>query len=296
MEPKKSPTEEFNEQYNLTPAGGLPSVLTVWSNGILSMHSLTSDKNPSSRDDESSTDKRRKSSTGIAKNLELREMWRVPILPINTTAESIIWEEISARFLDSFESEEASATHGMVIVGGSYSVKDANDVSNESSEEDGRKNAPLPFIVAIDAWTGEQRWDSFSEVQKGSESLLLPLQRGSSSAARRRSRVPGLQKDTSAMSVEQASFPNCLALYRHSLRDALPYAYWDPSDASLVAIHLEQKTRNKQKRTENHHEVKAYGHDHQLPAKRTLPSKTGTSLVCQFSRKCSLETGSLTKI
>ena len=257
MAPKKSPMEEFNEQYNLTPAGGLPSVLTVWSNGMLSMHSLTSDKMSTKEDGRTS-----KESIDAKQSLELREMWRVSILPNGTKASQIQWEEISVRFLDSFESEEASATHGMVIVGGSYSAK-VNSADDASAEGVGYASTPLPFVVAVDAWTGEQRWDSFSEVQKGADSFLLPLQRGSSSAARRRSKVPGLQQTLTSNSIEQSAFPNCLGLYRHSLRDALPYAYWDAKDAGLMAIHLEQKTRNKEKHIANHIDLKTYGHDQQ---------------------------------
>jgi hypothetical protein len=223
-----SSREDTQVLFQLTPGGGLPSLITLWSNGALSLHSLTADK------------------TKNSKQLELREMWRLRLLPTNITgAEEIEWEEANVRFLDAYDSEEGSANNGMVVVSGIYSVDEDDET---------------PFILAVDAMKGSILWDSFSEEQKnGEQDIPLPFHRGTSSSSRRRSRIAPL-KATRALSVEAGSLPNCILAFKHSLMEALPYAYWGPNDADLMAIHLDLKT--KKDKNQDHHPAKQHGHEH----------------------------------
>jgi hypothetical protein len=263
----KSSHLEIQSNFHLTPAGGLPSIVTLWSNGVLSLHSITTDK-PAA--DDAKSDKPR--SIGGTKALDLRQMWRVELLRNMSKSEDIQWKETSIRFMDSFESEEVGANHGMVIVAGSY-VKN----KEENIEDDG---GGVSFMVAVDAWTGSSLWDTFSEDKK--PELLLPMQRGTTSAARRRSRVPALHQDLSPPVTV-----NCLVSYKKSMKDALPYAYWSAKDAGLMPIHLEQKTRNaEQTRQEKTHEGKKVGHEHhQHQPKPVPPSKDKAMWRHQFHQR-----------
>jgi hypothetical protein len=277
---RKPMVEDTQVLFQLTPGGGLPSIVTFWSNGVLSLHSLTSDM---SLEEEANT---RKSSTKkqrrqAEKQLELRQMWRNRVFAehIDTDAHKIEWDELNVRFLDSVMSEEqGSAHHGMILVSGSY--------WNYDDEEDWEDLEYTYFVLAVDAFTGKILWDSFSEEEKeGVQNLPLPMTRGATSMARRRSRIPSLSQ-VSPM-IEPSTLPNCLVAFKHTLKDILPFAYWGPHDSDLLAIHMDQKKRNKDKNHDaDHHAVKHHrGHEHNHDQHKLLPVAKPKKWHHRFTKK-----------
>jgi len=228
--------ETEKSSYDLTPGGGLPSVVSLWTNGALMLHSLTNNKTEGE-----STPKR--------KPLELREMWRHNIFPVEKADDmvDILWEEINVVFLDAYSSMEARAPHGMVIVTASYFL-DGNPESDRST-----------FTVAVDALEGTVLWESHSDVGLDTDEKPLPLpmaKRGQTSFARRRSSVArymmGSQSAASA-----SALPNCLSLLKKAVKkEVFPYSYWGPKDAGVAAIHLNHKEKSRDNR--NHRASKPH--------------------------------------
>jgi hypothetical protein len=226
-------TETTQVMFELTPGGGLPSLVTLWSNGLVTLHSLTNEKS------------KRKT-----KQLELREMWRYHLFSENFDAEGLIWEEMNILFLDAYSSVEAHAEHGMVIVSGSYFPHDEanfDDLSERSI-----------FTVALDAYTGKPIWQSRSNIpDTEEESQPLPIARGQTSFARRRSSIARLMQAKGTSSSKSATaLPNCISLLKRHIKEVLPYSYWGPGDSGLAAIHINQKRTPKQ--NVNHHASKPH--------------------------------------
>jgi hypothetical protein len=230
-EPKQN-AENTQVMFELTPGGGLPSVITLWSNGLVTLHSLTNEKS------------RRK-----IKQLELREMWRRHLFPEDMDTSEMMWEEVNVLFLDAYSSVEANAEHGMVVVSGSYFMEPVDDVEEEDMERS-------TFTVALDAYKGKPLWQSHSEnpVQT-QEPLPLPAVRGETSFARRRSNIARLMQAKESTAAASA-LPNCMSLLKRHIHEVLPYSYWGPSDAGLAAIHLNQKKKSQE--NHNHHASKPH--------------------------------------
>eukprot|EP00980_Cylindrotheca_fusiformis_P028997 scaffold22692_cov198-Cylindrotheca_fusiformis.AAC.1 len=222
--------QDSSVEYRLTPGGGLPSLMTLWSNGDLTLHSLLQE----TESEEQQTKKRRVRN----KELELRQQWQVNTFPPNTNAsDSILWEEANILFLDTYSSQQAGAENGMIVVSGTYYLDGANKRGSNS------------FVVALDALTGKLLWDNFinGDLFSVEDAPLLPLVRGTNSFARRRSRVPALQEEHDRLEV----LPNCAVVLKHHLKEILPFSYWGSQDASLKATHLDWKKRDHHKR---HHQ------------------------------------------
>ena len=264
-------SDVHEDSHHLTPAGGLPSCFTVWSNGQVTMHSLTSSKVEDPEDPSADSQdltvaalqaklkrKIRKQKTP----LELLNLWSVKILP---DLESQIQSPASVQltFLDATDSIP-EAKNGMLIVSG--------DLTPDKPKERPLGTPPLDvlksprFVVALDAMTGEVLWDSFQNFDEKKEEVPLPLrlERGATSVARRRSRVAQLDATLSSTTEAEGhagnhngNLPNCLTGYRFSLlgaTDALPYAYWGPADAGVRAVHLDHtNTQRKFHRHDQHH-------------------------------------------
>lgn len=285
---RKTEHDVHEDSYHLTPAGGLPSCFTVWSDGRVTMHSLTSPKDGYTADE--SKDQEGQDAFSVASiqaklkrtlkqkktPLELKEMWTTNSLPrmpahIQTPA------KIQLTYLDAFDAIP-DAKHGMLIVSGDL-TPDAPPVRPLGSPPIDPMAEPR-FIVALDAMTGEVLWDSLQNFEdKKEEAVPLPVQleRGSSSLARRRSKVVKLDAAMSTTGSEGGDnnhgvLPNCLTGYRYSLlgaTDALPYSYWGPEDAGIRAVHLDHSnTQRKFHRHDQHH-----AHKHRTP----LSSSTSSS-------------------
>lgn len=228
--------EKGSLEFILTPGGGLPSLMTLWSNGDLTLHSIMQDKESSLQED-----KKKKRRKADQKKLELRQQWQVNTFPPNTVTDDILWEEASILFLDAFSSRQTGAENGMIVVSGTYYL------------DGSRKRRTNSFVVALDALSGKILWDNFinEEMFVNADMPLLPLARGTSSFARRRSRVPALQ-DNEEGKVE--ILPDCGVILKHHLKEILPFSYWGSQDASLKATHIDLKKRDHHKShtTTNH--------------------------------------------
>lgn len=290
----KKEHDVHEDSYHLTPAGGLPSCFTVWSNGQVTMHSLTSPKDGHIVGEDEVVEEdsllpkdlsvaaiqaklKRKLGNKKKTPLELKAMWTansLPRMPSHVKNPS----KIQLTFLDTFDAIP-DARHGMVIVSGDL-TPDVPAMRELGSPPIDPLSEPR-FVVALDAMTGEVLWDSlqnFEDAKEEAVPLPVQLERGSSSLARRRSKIVKL--DTAMSSTGGADgdtknhgvLPNCLTGYRYSLlgaTDALPYAYWGPADGGIRAVHLDHSnTQRKFHRSEQHG-----AHKHRTP----LSSSTSTS-------------------
>ena len=222
---KTHPREETQSMFQLTPGGGLPSVIGLWSNGEVTLHSLTSDE--LSKDGTPST----------TRDLKVRQMWHTKLLPNGTNPDYLFWEESNVLFLDADSSHEATnADHGVIVVSGTYIDEEFHPPSRSS------------FAVAVEALSGEKLWESFTgdkqQKEAAADTPLFPIVRGTTSYARRRSRIPNIQ-NSQLQGNSLESLPNCLVTLRHHLKEVMPYAYWGPLDSKIQAIHLDLKSKRK---------------------------------------------------
>lgn len=249
---EKHGPEDTQVMFELTPGGGLPSLATLWTNGMVTLHSLTNEKSAAGSTGAGAN--KRKSS-----NLELREMWRRHLFPKHLDFDEALWEEINILFLDAYSSVEANAQHGVIVVSGSYYL-DGDPESDRST-----------FTVAIDAFKGKALWEAHSDIdpEKDDKPLPLPAVRGSTSFARRRSNIARIvnRSGLGSASAAASALPNCMSLLKRNVKEVLPYSYWGPGDAGLAAIHLNQKKTPKD--SKNHRASKPH---EEKPA--PSPSKT----------------------
>jgi hypothetical protein len=225
---------------------GIPSIASFWDDGTIVMHGLTNEK-----DAQESQDNKGKRRRDQRQKLQLREMWRKRFLPDKYDVEELDWDEMNIKFLDALVSEEGSAPHGMIIVGGSFYFSEDEDSWHR-------------FMVALDAFTGKILWQSFEgEEDEAAAALPLPMTPASTSLARRRTRVAGLEKQIRSKEYAD-SLPNCLTAFKHVLKDIFPYSYWSNQDMEIVAMHLDQKMRDHPKHSDRGHAVdRHYAHKRQ---------------------------------
>ena len=210
----------------VSPAGGLPSVFSLWSNGVLVMHSLTGDAPP----DLIAVKKKQNRMKDL---LGVRKMWEADIIK-DASVVPYDWESVSVTFVDATDAGDAS---GMVVVQAHMVHMEADDEGEEEEYED-------QFFVAFDAYTGKKLWD-MSLIQKDEEksasNSTIPLQFSEHSSARRRSMKPFVSK-----SKNERMDANCMHAYRRSLftSGALPHSFYGNADAESVALHFEQQRHN----------------------------------------------------
>lgn len=231
------------ETLHLTPGGGLPSTFVLWSNGAVSMHSLTGDI-------ESGEDTKKHKRKDP--RLELRPMWQAPALSSrNTTA----LESLNLQFFDSLSSGDQSKS-GMIVV----SAVATFDVSNQKDGEEGSLTSY--YVLALDAKNGEILWESLTQDELDDvtqKNLPLPMARGTSSNARRRSMIPNLH--SSSQKTSGSLIADCMQSYRRSLltSDAFPFSYFSDEDATVQALHfdLHQHQSSKAAKSGSKHQLKA---------------------------------------
>jgi hypothetical protein len=241
------------ETLHLTPGGGLPSVFVMWSNGAVSMHSLTGDIDAGEDT---------KKSKGKDPRLALLPMWQAPAL---SSRNATVLESLNLQFFDSLSSGDQSKS-GMIVV----SAVATFDVSNEEDDDDG--NLTSYYVVALDAKNGEILWESLTQDELDDvtqKNLPLPMARGSSSNARRRSMIPNLHPSSQKSS--GSLIANCMQSYRRSLltSDAFPFSYFSDEDARVQALHfdLHQDQSSKTAKSGSKHQLKATKKVHpKLPA------------------------------
>jgi len=244
-----SKQEDTEVLFKLTPGGGLPSVITLWSDGALSMTSITdvSDGATTKKDSSSSS-------------LELKSMWKVQLLPQVIESHKIYWEGNNILFLDSYDSSGVvGADHGMIVVTGSVGIYGGNEEEEPIA---------IRFVVAVEPMTGKILWNNVDDTEKEKEELPLPVTRGTSSYARRRSRIPGIalsSKDKAIQDRHPHNTPDCQATFRRHLDEVLPYSYWTQKDSHLAVIHLSQSNHKQQ----HHHH-----HQQQQPGGKAKDKKS----------------------
>mmetsp|Transcript_17026 Transcript_17026/g.37197 ORF Transcript_17026/g.37197 Transcript_17026/m.37197 type:complete len:799 (+) Transcript_17026:127-2523(+) len=264
--------ENKKNSYQLTPGGGMPSVVSLWNNGVVILQSLTKekekDKDKKDEDEKDEDEKdQEKTKKKRKKSLELREMWRHRIFPAEKADEvrNILWEEINVVFLDGYSSMEAGAKHGMIVVSASY-FSNGDPQSYRST-----------VTVAIDAYDGTVLWESHSDIGLETDEKPLPLPiatRSQTSFTRRRSSVARLMQGSQS-TTSASALPNCMSLLKKSVKnEVFPYSYWGPKDAGVAAIHLNRKTHSRGNR--NHRASKPHeeqiatpnNHNHKHRAKK----------------------------
>jgi hypothetical protein len=234
----------------VTPAGGLPSIFTLWSNGSVTMHSLTGDAAPAD-------DPKRK----LRKpRLEIRAMWQSDIMTEDRKAYA--WSDLHLSYLDAID---AGNLDGMLLV---QAAVDYFAVASSNPEE----MHTVTFLTALDGRTGKTLWeaDAFQSAdEEQDKDVPLPVVPGTSSTARRRSGIPfDLDESGSAL------VTNCMHNYRHSMltSGALPHLFWGEEDAVVQALHFETqplaKAHAKAKNSPPHN-----GHNHHHKKRHTRHGK-----------------------
>jgi len=156
-------TSEDDVEYQLTPAGGLPSIVTLWSDGMVRLHAVTKDDTIRSKN-----------------NLVLKELWAE-----STELQSQV-EKLELTFLGDVDLSSSSedGKYGIVVVGG---------ISK------GFENV----MFALDVLTGKRIWAHILNLDswlKAEQRQRPEKERGSSSVARRRSRLLNDDDDASERS------------------------------------------------------------------------------------------------
>jgi outer membrane protein assembly factor BamB len=195
---------EGETDYQLTPAGGLPAIVTLWSDGAVRMHAVTTSPG----------------STG----LQVRELWSQ-----NLVLGMDVYQVTLLGDVDVSEGNQDLGRHGMVVIGGT---------AHQAS-----------LVYALDTMTGQLVWTSSS--QKDELPQAEPIARGTTSVARRRSRL----LEEAGESLKDWSLPNCWTLYKHSLlHEGIPHSFWGPADSKWDAIHVNcQKIKPQPKHKKWHH-------------------------------------------
>lgn len=266
-----------------TPAGSVPSVVTFYESGILTLHSITADKEDEADGDSgnSTTTTAKKSSRRGKKGheeLELRLMWaRKPLN--NHTLNG--WDTHKLEFVDAVS---AGNQHGMIVITAIAMVKFDEDYEGEPDEEDLIR---VPCVIALDAKTGETMWETISEhpelqPDEFEEEMLKPLYQGTSSLARRRSYKPSSTQSRIALNSGKTSVQekragmleaNCMHSFRRSMlvSGALPFLHWSDYDISSRALHFEHQPlahdphHKLHKKKRKHHKGKALTKLHHDP-------------------------------
>ena len=205
----------------VTPAGGLPSIFTLWSSGSVTMHSLTANATETSGD----TNKQRRSAT--TPPLQVMPMWQTNIMG---DKRPYAWSDLHVLYLDAID---AGNLDGILLVQAAVDFYPSEAALHHDDLD------TMLFLTALDGRTGKIIWQadvlkSYTASQE--EQMPLPMEPGTASTARRRSQIPFDLDDSGA-----AMVTNCLHNYRRSLlhSGALPYLYWGDEDAVVQALHFE---------------------------------------------------------
>ena len=227
---------------------GLPSVATIWSNGDVSLHSITAQ-------DETS-------------NLQLVEMWNVNQFDHRGTDTNWI-DFIEVGLL--LESDAPVGQYGALVVAVRYYTHGANEMDGGNNSDESS------LYFALDAFSGEILWkndahhrhhsnrdaqgmdhtieDTYSEQQP---QVHMPL----SSTGRRRSRLSQYTKNV-IKTDESESSEDCQHHFRKLILEessgVLPHAFWHQGvqrgsiefDTKLMSSHFDRK--HQYKRIQNHH-------------------------------------------
>mmetsp|Transcript_2476 Transcript_2476/g.3899 ORF Transcript_2476/g.3899 Transcript_2476/m.3899 type:complete len:912 (-) Transcript_2476:3688-6423(-) len=257
-----------SEQFHLatTPGGTLPGVVTLWSDGSLTMHAVTKDLPV-----DATTQKVEDFADTLSKvnkdgwvrvaqgGLELRRLWKVS--PFSTTAENnmglLEFDEVDVVLA----TDSPIGSHGVVVVGGTYRI--VKDAENANDSLPAMNSHEHESFHAIDALTGETLWShggGLKEAKKASkdntmDDMMKESNHGklvppTMSTARRRSHIPtssdNEELNTGGDSSDILSTKSCLHFFRASAMDpdshTFPHISWGRSeDTQLVVTHFDRK-------------------------------------------------------
>ena len=240
--------QNITHHFHLTPDGGLPCVVTLWSSGVVTLHSIAAsyDRNQKSS---SSRNKHRDNKDHQHPQFEIQLMWHTQILPAKKQA--LEWLEQTVHFVDAVDADNGS---GLILISGNAELTEEDDDDDDAWSAD--------VVAALHARTGQIIWSSApQEDDSEHEDAHRPtMQRGTTSMARRRSRIPNIVHGSASSSVRSMSPEHCLrSFYRRPLlmstttsssvpQGALPFSYWTEADASIRTLHfdLEQPESHQQ--------------------------------------------------
>lgn len=244
-------TMEETSSMALTKSGTLPGVVTVWSDGGITLHVVTADVPPlniTHAGDTNHRTKRTKQNQIKRPELELRQLWRVHPLEYSVIEENSVIEfyELGIAFESGVNKSDKGHTKfgndGAVILGCRYALN--------NNEGDQRQPSKVGFH-ALNAMTGISLWDLKGDQESSSgmkigETPLVPIIHTTSSA-RRRSHLPTTDVLDSELDNENAfvegngvmTSTECISHFRSSVFDkesgALPHEFWG-DDGELGSI------------------------------------------------------------
>lgn len=202
--------EAKKTNYQLTPAGGLPSVATLFADGTITLHSVTVDHGENG------------DGVNSNKNLELLQLWSHKI----TLTPGDIYDVVLMGDVDLSAENAMDGHYGIVLVGGTQQ--------------------PSSVVTALDVMTGRVLWTTSSSDEGDLKGNALKA-RGSSSIARRRSKLVSAGESDAKHDI---ALPNCWTAYRHALfLDQTVKPYWGAADNSWSPVHLDRSKRHHQHKT-----------------------------------------------
>lgn len=257
--------DEESSTMALTKSGTLPGIITVWSDGSVSLHVITADITPSTGSDGHRTKRAKQKSK--KPELELRQLWRVyPLEPPNSK-ESKSGEGSIVDFVELGITFESGAIYGPPT--------SASDNNNKETKRFGDNGAILlggrytlltkerlyPLRVsfhALDAMTGTSLWDlkgNHDAITKNNPTTKEEKQQQppipiihTTSSARRRSHLPTTDVLDPELDNENAfvegddvmTSEECMTHFRASVLDgesgALPHQFWDDGEYGSISV------------------------------------------------------------
>ena len=191
------PPPNQNVEYHTTVAGGWPSICTVWSQGRITMHTITAEKeiDPTTSTTTTTTSTTTSSTSSDthpkppSSKLQLRQLWNVSILVPdgsesyyrdNGTQPMLELEEVAITFVDpisagivfplssSHGDKSPNTNHGIVLVTGTVTAYYYQAVEHRIPDYDyyiQLRDMDATFVIAYDAYTGRRIWHTTSSYE-----------------------------------------------------------------------------------------------------------------------------------
>jgi hypothetical protein len=215
-----SDTNNVTQHYHLTPAGGLPSVATLWSSGFVTLHSIAAPRVGGGDDGD----------------FRVQLSWRLNLWPANKRA--VEWIEQTIRFVSAVDADNEG---GILLVSLNVEMQDVEE--DKEGEQGEATSVGQSMVVAIHARTGKILWRSRLD-DDDQEAAPLPLQRGTTSLARRRSLIPNVYGDQNVVHQHclQSAYRRPLLMSSHlDQNGALPFSYWTEEDTAIRTLHFDME-------------------------------------------------------
>ena len=181
-------------EYHTTVAGGWPSICTVWSQGQITMHTITAEKDKDRFTTTGNSNKKQPQSSSLSSTLQLRQLWNVslvvphdqdtdyrdngtqPIIELANVAITFVDPISSAMIFTSSSSDSKrkdasnNDNHGIVLVTGTITAHYYPRVAWKPTNPDydyyaSLHNTDATFVMAFDAYTGQRIWHSTSSYE-----------------------------------------------------------------------------------------------------------------------------------